>query len=176
MREFLRRRSFLDNLLRQLDRIYIFELDLRLSMFLRTFIMLVQRNKGAAFLPTQARGYTDTLSYGSISGDIVEENEQWNACERTNGEDGGESSSNHELSTYAEHEKPGIVKHVLTMCLTKPVSPLLLALPFAYISYHQEWSPVWVFWLNFLGMVPVRSWIGTVLFLFYFYSCIAIVS
>mmetsp|Transcript_25472 Transcript_25472/g.39458 ORF Transcript_25472/g.39458 Transcript_25472/m.39458 type:complete len:474 (-) Transcript_25472:205-1626(-) len=112
------------------------------------------KNKSAAFLPTQTRGYADSkLSYGSMMvSEISDENEQFSEAR------GGENGD--DFFDPKEVEKEGIVKHLLTMCLTKPVSPLLLALPFAYISYHQEWSPVWIFWLNFLGMVPLASILG----------------
>lgn len=50
--------------------------------------------------------------------------------------------------------------HLFQMIFHKWISVLLIFLPPAYISYKFHWSPVYVFWLNFLGMVPLASILG----------------
>ena len=42
----------------------------------------------------------------------------------------------------------------------KPISILLLVAPFASASHYAGWGPQWVFWLNFLTMVPLASILG----------------
>ena len=42
----------------------------------------------------------------------------------------------------------------------KPISILLLFAPFAIASHYGGWGPQWVFWLNFLTMVPLASILG----------------
>ena len=40
------------------------------------------------------------------------------------------------------------------------VSMCLLASPFALLAYYLQWSPVWVFWLNFITMIPLAAILG----------------
>ena len=42
----------------------------------------------------------------------------------------------------------------------KPISYLLFFAPFAVISHYHGWGPQWIFWLNFLTMVPLASILG----------------
>jgi Ca2+:H+ antiporter len=40
------------------------------------------------------------------------------------------------------------------------VSLCLLAAPFAVLSVHLEWGAIWVFWLNFIVMIPLAAILG----------------
>jgi Ca2+:H+ antiporter len=40
------------------------------------------------------------------------------------------------------------------------VSIFLVFIPFAYLAHKLQWSPGWVFWLNFLCMIPLASILG----------------
>lgn len=40
------------------------------------------------------------------------------------------------------------------------VSACLLAIPLALLSAHQGWSPTWIFWTNFVVMIPLASILG----------------
>mmetsp|Transcript_40400 Transcript_40400/g.79051 ORF Transcript_40400/g.79051 Transcript_40400/m.79051 type:complete len:490 (+) Transcript_40400:140-1609(+) len=53
------------------------------------------------------------------------------------------------------------VHTVLYEMLTgKAINILLIFLPLAYASHVLEWKPTYVFWLNFLAMVPLASLLG----------------
>uniref|UniRef100_A0A6U4DQR1 Sodium/calcium exchanger membrane region domain-containing protein n=1 Tax=Phaeomonas parva TaxID=124430 RepID=A0A6U4DQR1_9STRA len=49
---------------------------------------------------------------------------------------------------------------LLHLTITKPLNVLLIFLPFGWASYHFDWGSNWVFWLNFLSMVPLASMLG----------------
>lgn len=49
---------------------------------------------------------------------------------------------------------------LLDICFGKFVSVLLLATPVALWANFHHWPPVWIFWLNFLVMVPLASILG----------------
>jgi len=46
------------------------------------------------------------------------------------------------------------------MILGKWLNVLLLVIPFAVASHYLAWGSVWVFWLNFLAMLPLASILG----------------
>jgi len=46
------------------------------------------------------------------------------------------------------------------MLMGKAINILLLFLPLAYASHVLEWRPTFVFWLNFMAMVPLASLLG----------------
>lgn len=46
------------------------------------------------------------------------------------------------------------------MIAGKTVSVLLIVMPFAFLAHRLEWGPQWVFWLNFLTMIPLASILG----------------
>eukprot|EP00536_Pseudo-nitzschia_multiseries_P000573 jgi/Psemu1/233766/estExt_Genewise1.C_70097 len=48
----------------------------------------------------------------------------------------------------------------LLIWIGKPISALLLFTPFALASHYLNWGPQWIFWLNFLTMVPLASILG----------------
>ncbi len=48
----------------------------------------------------------------------------------------------------------------INIWIGKPISILLLFAPFAIASHYLGWGPQWVFWLNFLTMVPLASILG----------------
>jgi Ca2+:H+ antiporter len=48
----------------------------------------------------------------------------------------------------------------LDIWIGKPISLLLFFAPFACASHYLEWGPQWIFWLNFLTMVPLASILG----------------
>lgn len=48
----------------------------------------------------------------------------------------------------------------LDIWIGKPISLLLFFTPFAFASHYLEWGPQWIFWLNFLTMVPLASILG----------------
>lgn len=58
-------------------------------------------------------------------------------------------------------EEPISTKEALMdIVFGKYISILLLAIPVACFANYQGWSPVWVFWLNFIVMVPLASILG----------------
>jgi len=46
------------------------------------------------------------------------------------------------------------------ICIGKRISYLLLFAPFAVASHFLQWGPQWIFWLNFLTMIPLASILG----------------
>ena len=53
------------------------------------------------------------------------------------------------------------VKRALKSILfEKFVSPCLLFAPFAILAHYQDWGPNWIFWLNFLVMIPLAAILG----------------
>mmetsp|Transcript_69617 Transcript_69617/g.175367 ORF Transcript_69617/g.175367 Transcript_69617/m.175367 type:complete len:439 (-) Transcript_69617:343-1659(-) len=44
--------------------------------------------------------------------------------------------------------------------LTHPLNLLLLCLPFGIAAHYLKWGHLWVFWLNFFGMVPLAKILG----------------
>jgi len=74
------------------------------------------------------------------------------------------------LETFDEEKTSGtVIKFVeteniwsnfLNIWIGKPISLLLLSAPFAIASHYLKWGPQWIFWLNFLTMVPLASILG----------------
>jgi Ca2+:H+ antiporter len=60
----------------------------------------------------------------------------------------------------AEKEEVSVWKNFLEMWTGKPISLLLFFAPFGYASHVLGWGPQYVFWLNFLTMVPLASILG----------------
>lgn len=48
----------------------------------------------------------------------------------------------------------------LMVWIGKPISLFLLFVPFAIAAHYQHWGSQWIFWLNFLTMVPLASILG----------------
>ena len=72
-----------------------------------------------------------------------------------------ESSIRSELDkTAPAEEETSPWKDFLDMWIGKPISLLLFFAPFGYLSHALGWGPLYVFWLNFLTMVPLASILG----------------
>lgn len=69
---------------------------------------------------------------------------------------GGSDSSIPFTSIRTENEWTSF----LSIWIGKPISALLLFAPFALASHFLNWGPQWIFWLNFLTMVPLASILG----------------
>ncbi len=65
--------------------------------------------------------------------------------------DGGSDRQLYELDDI------GVLKEMIA---GKTINILLLFIPLAVASHHLGWSPVAVFWLNFVAMVPLASLLG----------------
>ena len=59
-----------------------------------------------------------------------------------------------------EKKEENIWINFLLIWIGKPISFLLLFFPFALAAYYLSWGPQWVFWLNFLVMIPLASILG----------------
>jgi len=59
-----------------------------------------------------------------------------------------------------EKKEENIWINFVLIWIGKPISILLLFFPFALASHYQNWGPQWIFWLNFLVMVPLASILG----------------
>jgi len=57
-------------------------------------------------------------------------------------------------------ETESIWINFLNIWIGKPISLLLFSAPFAIASHYLKWGPQWIFWLNFLTMVPLASILG----------------
>jgi len=55
---------------------------------------------------------------------------------------------------------PCYYSNFVNIWIGKPISFLLFCAPFACASHYLEWGPQWIFWLNFLTMVPLASILG----------------
>mmetsp|Transcript_2965 Transcript_2965/g.4095 ORF Transcript_2965/g.4095 Transcript_2965/m.4095 type:complete len:470 (-) Transcript_2965:54-1463(-) len=124
------------------------------GLFNKSNVMSSLFGRAAAFNPTTNRGYSDVPNlspYGSIHNGNDESKDNTSI-----------SSKNAEKVRFESDEEANdsIMENLIEIVFTKTVSPLLLAMPFAYASYHMEWGPVWVFWLNFLAMIPLASILG----------------
>ncbi len=49
---------------------------------------------------------------------------------------------------------------VLHLLVSKSINILLLFMPLGYLSYKQSWGDNYVFWFNFLSMIPLASILG----------------
>lgn len=49
---------------------------------------------------------------------------------------------------------------LIEICFRQYVSILLLAAPFACIANAQHWNDAWIFWLNFVVMIPLAAILG----------------
>ena len=49
---------------------------------------------------------------------------------------------------------------LIDICFGKFVSVFLLAAPVALWANFNDWAPIWIFWLNFLVMIPLASILG----------------
>ena len=56
-----------------------------------------------------------------------------------------------------EFDDVGVLKEMIA---GKTINILLLFIPLAVASHHLGWSPVAVFWLNFVAMIPLASLLG----------------
>mmetsp|Transcript_2253 Transcript_2253/g.4970 ORF Transcript_2253/g.4970 Transcript_2253/m.4970 type:complete len:507 (-) Transcript_2253:311-1831(-) len=65
-----------------------------------------------------------------------------------------------EKSPSEETKADGEWKEFLDIWIGKPISYLLVFTPFALASHFLDWDPQWVFWLNFLTMIPLASILG----------------
>lgn len=54
----------------------------------------------------------------------------------------------------------GIKGPMIDMIFGKPISILLIFMPFALMAHYLKWSPAAIFWLNFFAMVPLASILG----------------
>uniref|UniRef100_A0A7S4AGF3 Sodium/calcium exchanger membrane region domain-containing protein n=1 Tax=Pseudo-nitzschia australis TaxID=44445 RepID=A0A7S4AGF3_9STRA len=87
-----------------------------------------------------------------IVGELIDEDEPFEAKLPY----GGSDSSIPLTSIRLENEWASF----LSIWIGKPISALLLFAPFALASHFLNWGPQWVFWLNFLTMVPLASILG----------------
>ncbi len=68
-----------------------------------------------------------------------------------------ETSASGEISTSTKDES---FANFVEIWIGNPISYLLFFAPFAVISHFHGWGPQWIFWLNFLTMVPLASILG----------------
>jgi len=59
-----------------------------------------------------------------------------------------------------QEKEENIWINFLLIWIGKPISILLLFFPFALAAHYRSWGPQWIFWLNFLVMVPLASILG----------------
>lgn len=59
-----------------------------------------------------------------------------------------------------EEEKETVFEVLTDIIFGKFVSIFLICIPFAWMSHHFEWGSQWVFWLNFLVMIPLAAILG----------------
>jgi Ca2+:H+ antiporter len=57
-------------------------------------------------------------------------------------------------------EKESIKSALKDIIFGKIVSLMLIFGPFAYLAHIQQWDAKWIFWLNFLVMIPLASILG----------------
>ena len=74
---------------------------------------------------------------------------------REKADDNGEDNDGHD-----EEKNETVSEFLYDMIFGKLVSVFLVFMPFAFLAYHLEWGPLWVFWLNFLVMIPIASILG----------------
>lgn len=67
---------------------------------------------------------------------------------------------NKELPDYLHLDKPSQLSTVWNIYSGKGVSVCLLAAPLAIWADRHQWSPIWIFWLNFAVMIPLASVLG----------------
>ena len=53
-----------------------------------------------------------------------------------------------------------VLRVLRAMFFGQPISVLLVFIPFAWASHAYGWEPTFVFWLNFLAMIPLASILG----------------
>jgi len=59
-----------------------------------------------------------------------------------------------------EKKEENIWINFILIWIGKPISIMFLFFPFALASHYLNWGPQWIFWLNFLVMVPLASILG----------------
>ena len=52
------------------------------------------------------------------------------------------------------------IKQVISMIVSSPLHVLLFIIPFAIWSYLDQWSPKYIFCLNFIVMLPLANILG----------------
>jgi Ca2+:H+ antiporter len=82
--------------------------------------------------------------------------------EELNNIDEDKSDEGEELVFLDEEEDDYTVKGAIQeMVFGKGIVSLcLIAAPFAVLSVHLEWGAIWIFWLNFIVMVPLAAILG----------------
>ena len=68
------------------------------------------------------------------------------------------TSASEEISSETKDSES--FANFMEIWIGKPISYLLVFAPFAVISHYKGWGPQWIFWLNFLTMVPLASILG----------------
>jgi Ca2+:H+ antiporter len=52
------------------------------------------------------------------------------------------------------------MKKVLSYLKSKPIAWLILAIPLAVLAEVLHWSPIWIFVLSAIGVIPLAGYIG----------------
>ena len=65
-----------------------------------------------------------------------------------------------EVPSMIMEEKMSTKEALMDIVFGKVVSVFLLAIPVAMWANYHDWSSAWVFWLNFMVMVPLASILG----------------
>jgi len=73
---------------------------------------------------------------------------------------GTTSGSIASIKEISEKKEENIWINFVLIWIGKPVCILLLFFPFALAAHYLNWGPQWIFWLNFLVMVPLASILG----------------
>jgi hypothetical protein len=65
-----------------------------------------------------------------------------------------------EPKEFSYGSKESVILALRGIILGKAVSVLLLLAPFAIMSHYLQWNAKWIFWLNFLVMIPLAAILG----------------
>jgi Ca2+:H+ antiporter len=98
---------------------------------------------------------------GSHRGDADRFSSERAASERTPLTSTGQSIlEDQSAAGYLKKEGYDTISALKDIVFGKIISALLLLAPVAVLAHVQGWSPVWIFWLNFLVMIPLAAILG----------------
>jgi Ca2+:H+ antiporter len=74
--------------------------------------------------------------------------------------DDNDDNNNKAVPSPGSKSPESIWKNFLNIWVGKYISACLLAAPVALVAYYQSWNASWIFWLNFVVMLPLASILG----------------
>jgi Ca2+:H+ antiporter len=121
--------------------------------------MRSMENSMGSMDPFKAK-YVSKLIAKRDSGHRGDSDRSASASERTPLTSTRQSIPEDQPADYAKKQGYDTISALKDIVFGKLISTSLLLAPVAVLAHVQQWSPVWIFWLNFLVMVPLAAILG----------------